>query len=139
MWTDRRDPERRGSAVYKAADKRAKRPRGEGSAGIRSPIAAQVDTCRTAVVWTVELTIYYGFGHSKYGEPWDKTSVIQLVGFFIMAIGTFTYYRVFDWPVAALYPPPEKPEPEVHYEPLADDDARNPLPMTARRDDSRDV
>lgn len=100
-----------------------------------------VDTCRTAVVWTVELTIYYGFGHSKYGEPWDKTSVLQLVGFAIMAVGTFTYYRVFDWPVAALYPPADKPEPEVLYEPLADgeNDARNPLPMTARRDDARDV
>jgi len=91
-----------------------------------------VDTCRTAVVWAVELSIYYGFGHSKYGEPWDRTSVLQLVGFFIMAIGTFTYYRVFDWPLEGLYPAEVKDEPEVRYAPLAEEEVRTPLPLTAR-------
>ena len=64
-----------------------------------------VDACRTIVVWSVNLSIYYassGGGDecvASSGENWHGTwSTVQLAGFAVMLTGTFTYYRVIELP-----------------------------------------
>ena len=64
-----------------------------------------VDACRTVVVWTISVSLYYGSSNggqpcsTNYGESWHGVwSAVQLVGFLIMMLGTFTYYQVVRLP-----------------------------------------
>ena len=56
-----------------------------------------VDACRTIVVWSIDLLMFRLT--SQYGEPWKPgSSPIQLCGFAVMVLGTFTYYQVDGHP-----------------------------------------
>lgn len=56
-----------------------------------------VDCSRTIVVWSFELFLYYGVSKS-YGQPWTKYSYLQVIGFVLLASGTFVYNRVLKLP-----------------------------------------
>ena len=69
-----------------------------------------VDACRTIVVWTTNLAIFYASSHggkdcvAQSGENWHGLwSTVQLIGFAVMLVGTFTYYRVIELP-CVTYP-----------------------------------
>jgi drug/metabolite transporter (DMT)-like permease len=51
-----------------------------------------VNTCRTVLVWSVDLTWFYKIpGGKAYGEQWDKYSLLELGGFVLLIVGTMTY------------------------------------------------
>jgi len=50
-----------------------------------------LDGFRTISVWTVSLLTYYIFPDSGFGEPWNESSYLQLVGFTLMIYGTLVY------------------------------------------------
>lgn len=49
-----------------------------------------VDTCRTIVVWLLQLVLFY-CGATQYGESWNKYSWLQAVGFVLLICGTLIY------------------------------------------------
>jgi drug/metabolite transporter (DMT)-like permease len=53
-----------------------------------------IDACRTVLVWSIDLTLYYTTdGH--YGEKWNPVgSWIQLAGFVVLIYGSCIYYKV---------------------------------------------
>ena len=52
-----------------------------------------IDACRTTIVWSVDLLIYYSTGMGRYGEKWvTEPSLVEMLGFVFMIIGTFVYY-----------------------------------------------
>ena len=68
-----------------------------------------IDACRTVLVWSVDLLLYYYT--NTYGEPWDpNSSGMQLIGFGIMICGTFTYYKVVRLPFCNYEPEEAKNE-----------------------------
>ena len=55
-----------------------------------------IDTCRTLVVWLVQLALWkYG---SDYGESLKPHSWLQLIGFVLVIIGTLCYNAVIKLP-----------------------------------------
>ena len=57
-----------------------------------------IDTCRTVIVWAVDVALYY-FIAPQYGEAWAGTaSFVQLAGFVVLIAGTFVYYKVIRLP-----------------------------------------
>ena len=54
-----------------------------------------IDACRTVLVWSIDLTLYYTTsGH--YGEQWNPIgSWIQLAGFIVLITGSVIYYKVW--------------------------------------------
>ena len=56
-----------------------------------------IDACRTIIVWSLDLVLFYTT--SQYGEKWNpESSYIQLIGFAVMIVGTFIYYKVVRLP-----------------------------------------
>ena len=55
-----------------------------------------IDACRTVLVWSIDLTLYYTTsGH--YGEQWNPIgSWIQLAGFIVLITGSVIYYKVWE-------------------------------------------
>lgn len=53
-----------------------------------------IDACRSIAVWGAMLVVFYA-SKSDYGEPWDKYSYFQIVGFGFLVLGTLLYNRVF--------------------------------------------
>jgi hypothetical protein len=49
-------------------------------------------------VWGVDLFIYYALKYHRYGEVWTKWSYLELGGFAVLLLGSFTYYSVLKWP-----------------------------------------
>ncbi|KAJ5074434.1 solute carrier family 35 member f6 [Anaeramoeba ignava] len=49
---------------------------------------------RMALVWIINIIIYYGFSYS-YGEKWNSSSWFQLIGFIILSIGLLIYQGAF--------------------------------------------
>lgn len=56
-----------------------------------------VDCMRTAVVWLVELGLYY-FVSTNYGNAWTSTAWLQLVGFALLLLGTLIYNSILTVP-----------------------------------------
>jgi len=52
---------------------------------------AVLDNFRPVSIWAVQLTLYYGVTHGRYGEPWDIGSDLQLVGLIVLVFGTAVY------------------------------------------------
>jgi hypothetical protein len=53
-----------------------------------------IDACRTVLVWSIDLALFYGTS-GKYGEQWDPVgSWIQLAGFIVLIYGSCLYYKV---------------------------------------------
>jgi len=50
-----------------------------------------IETLRTLCVWVADLLIYYVFSNGTLGEAWTKYSVIQLLGFALLIVGTLVY------------------------------------------------
>jgi len=81
-----------------------------------------VDALRTALVWAVELGIFYATQKTGcspegrengecFGTPWGKYSPLQLVGFAVLIVGTLMYKGLIKVP--GLYYPPPGEEPKV--------------------------
>jgi len=62
-----------------------------------------IDACRTTLVWSTDLVLFYASYRHQYGERWGPDSWVQLVGFLTMVAGTFVYYNVVRLPWARLY------------------------------------
>jgi len=56
-----------------------------------------VDSCRTFVVWGVNLLIYYCISE-QYGSSWQTHSWLTLVGFAVLISGTLLYNEVLPVP-----------------------------------------
>eukprot|EP01095_Lingulamoeba_sp_RSL-Kostka_P017574 TRINITY_DN9236_c0_g1_i1.p1 TRINITY_DN9236_c0_g1~~TRINITY_DN9236_c0_g1_i1.p1 ORF type:complete len:436 (+),score=93.05 TRINITY_DN9236_c0_g1_i1:37-1308(+) len=69
-----------------------------------------IDTCRTVVVWGVQVFVYYVISES-YGQRWDVWSWLQLAGFFFLVLGTFIYNGILKIP-KLFYPTKEDQEKE---------------------------
>ena len=81
-----------------------------------------IDACRTVLVWSVDLLLYYFT--SEYGEPWDPSSSgMQLAGFAIMICGTFTYYKVVRLPFCN-YEPEENNKAQEEVQRMRESDER---------------
>jgi drug/metabolite transporter (DMT)-like permease len=70
-----------------------------------------VDASRTILVWVVDIIIFYFSSNKEYGESWTKHSYVQLIGFFILIVGTLIYNAVIKIP-GLKYEPKEVPKPE---------------------------
>eukprot|EP00401_Gymnodinium_catenatum_P039886 CAMPEP_0117566312 /NCGR_PEP_ID=MMETSP0784-20121206/57028_1 /TAXON_ID=39447 /ORGANISM="" /LENGTH=431 /DNA_ID=CAMNT_0005364151 /DNA_START=70 /DNA_END=1365 /DNA_ORIENTATION=- len=57
-----------------------------------------VDSCRTIVVWLVNIVLYY-FVSPQYGAAWKAHTWLTVVGFMVLVVGTLLYNEVL--------PPPE--------------------------------
>ena len=53
-----------------------------------------IDSLRALVVWGTQLVIFYASGSTAYGLAWTSYSWIQLVGFFLLVLGTLMYNEV---------------------------------------------
>mmetsp|Transcript_83655 Transcript_83655/g.174978 ORF Transcript_83655/g.174978 Transcript_83655/m.174978 type:complete len:414 (-) Transcript_83655:322-1563(-) len=62
-----------------------------------------VDSCRTVVVWAVNLIIFYGFSET-YGSPWKPHSWLTAVGFLVLIFGTLMYNEVLPMPKCLQLP-----------------------------------
>jgi len=60
-----------------------------------------VDSCRTFVVWGMNLFIYY-FVSKDFGSAWMPHSWLTLIGFCILVLGTLLYNGVLPVPAALL-------------------------------------
>ena len=78
-----------------------------------------IDACRTTLVWSTDLILFYASYKHQYGERWGPDSWVQLVGFLTMVAGTFIYYNVVRVPCARLYDDAAKEE--------EDEEAKQPL------------
>jgi drug/metabolite transporter (DMT)-like permease len=56
-----------------------------------------VDSCRTVVVWVVNLMLHY-LVDEKLGSAWQPHTWLQLVGFVILVFGTLLYNEVLTPP-----------------------------------------
>mmetsp|Transcript_78447 Transcript_78447/g.204494 ORF Transcript_78447/g.204494 Transcript_78447/m.204494 type:complete len:217 (+) Transcript_78447:97-747(+) len=56
-----------------------------------------VDSCRTFVVWAVDLLLYYAVS-KEFGSAWLPHSWITVIGFCILVLGTFLYNEVVPVP-----------------------------------------
>jgi len=56
-----------------------------------------IDAIRTVCVWAISLILYYATNHD-FGEPWETSSYIQLLGFAFLILGAFVYNAVFKIP-----------------------------------------
>lgn len=57
-----------------------------------------------AVVWGVELILYYGSGH-VYGDPWTNYSFMQIGGFALILVSTLMYDATWKFPRIFNYAP----------------------------------
>jgi len=64
-----------------------------------------LEACRTLCIWIVQLFIHYVVKWEGKGEKWDDWSFLQLGGFCIMLLGTFTYSKLLKWPFLHYNPP----------------------------------
>lgn len=65
-----------------------------------------VDTLRTIGVWVIDVIVYYTVRNEAYGEKWEgKWSVVQLLGFGFLIVGTFTYYTILKYRCFNYTPP----------------------------------
>lgn len=75
-----------------------------------------VDALRTAVVWSVELSVFYSLRSSScsphgqengecFGVEWGVHSYLQLIGFTVLLFGTLMYNAIIKLP-GLYYPPP---------------------------------
>jgi hypothetical protein len=60
-----------------------------------------VDSCRTFVVWGMNLFIYY-FISQDFGAPWTANSWLTLIGFCVLVFGTLLYNGVLPVPACLL-------------------------------------
>lgn len=65
-----------------------------------------VDSCRTIVVWAVNLILYYA-GFEQYGTPWTDHTWLTVVGFLVLVLGTLLYNEVLPPPPCLTQPMPE--------------------------------
>jgi len=68
-----------------------------------------IDSCRTIVVWIVNLIMYY-FISKKYGTPWKDHSWLMAVGFACLVIGTLLYNEVLPAPAVLRREDPDQDE-----------------------------
>ncbi|CAL6006840.1 EamA-like_transporter family protein [Hexamita inflata] len=62
------------------------------------------EAVRTAVIWIVDLMIYYWFAkHSVYGEAWNTYSWIQLAGFILLIFASQSYNGYAKYPMLFKY------------------------------------
>lgn len=61
-----------------------------------------VGSSATIVVWIISLGLYYG-GYQALGTPWSPHSGIQLIGFFLLVLGTVLYNAILQVP-GLIYP-----------------------------------
>jgi len=52
-----------------------------------------LETLRTLFAWVIDLMLFYIFTNGSLGEPWDRGSWVQLLGFTILVTGTVVYNR----------------------------------------------
>merc|ERR1719361_1403734 len=64
-----------------------------------------LEACRTLCIWLVQLFIHYVVKWEGKGEKWDDWSFLQLTGFCVMLLGTFTYSKLLKWPFLHYDPP----------------------------------
>eukprot|EP00931_Biecheleriopsis_adriatica_P030883 TRINITY_DN18149_c0_g1_i2.p1 TRINITY_DN18149_c0_g1~~TRINITY_DN18149_c0_g1_i2.p1 ORF type:complete len:437 (+),score=73.64 TRINITY_DN18149_c0_g1_i2:66-1376(+) len=62
-----------------------------------------VDSCRTVVVWTLNLFIYY-FISEQFGTPWQAHAWLTLIGFAVLVFGTLLYNEVLPAPASLRLP-----------------------------------
>lgn len=65
---------------------------------------AVVTVLTVAVVWGVELCLYYGTG-GKYGDPWTVYSLMQIAGFVLIFVSTIMYDATWKIPKLFDYTP----------------------------------
>ncbi len=53
-----------------------------------------IDSLRALVVWAVQLGMFYGFDSTTYGVAWTANSLLQLLGFLLLVLGTLVYNEV---------------------------------------------
>merc|ERR1719469_655748 len=56
-----------------------------------------LEASRTAVVWTIDLTIHAYMPESSFGETWNNWSWVQLAGFALLVTGQATYGELLTW------------------------------------------
>jgi len=56
-----------------------------------------LDAMRTSFVWLINLFIFYAVSN-KYGESWNHYSWLQVIGFFVLILGTAIYNKLFYVP-----------------------------------------
>lgn len=56
-----------------------------------------VGSSATMVVWLISLCLYYG-GNEAWGTPWSPHSWIQVIGFFLLFLGTVLYNAILKLP-----------------------------------------
>lgn len=83
-----------------------------------------VDSCRTALVWVVDLFVYYVISEN-YGAPWGQHSYLELMGFICVICGTVMYHGILKIP--GLYYPPKARDIIVVVEEEMVEDGRKPL------------
>ncbi|KAH3767125.1 solute carrier family 35 member F6 [Pelomyxa schiedti] len=57
-----------------------------------------IDACRTIIVWTVDLFIWYVIDAPQYGEEWTIYSWVQVAGFLLLIGGTILYNGIIHIP-----------------------------------------
>lgn len=68
-----------------------------------------LEASRTAVIWVIDLFVFYFYPGSGFGEAWSNpSSSIQLVGFIVLVIGQATYSEIITWGMKTKI---EKPAP----------------------------
>jgi drug/metabolite transporter (DMT)-like permease len=72
---------------------------------LSSVVRCLVDSCRTFVVWGLNLFIYY-FVSDQYGSSLTRHSWLQLLGFMLLVFGTLMYNEVLPMPKCLTRPPP---------------------------------
>merc|ERR1712151_200101 len=65
-----------------------------------------LEATRTLVIWLFCLCWHLYDPASPFGETWTDWSFLQLVGFFVLAVGQATYGQKILWP-CMFYPEPE--------------------------------
>ena len=87
------------------------------------------EAVRTAVIWVVDLMIYYWFApNSVYGESWNTYSWIQLAGFLLLIYSSQCYNAYTKYPFLKYKFDDEKKPSAAEKEPLLDgkeDDAES--------------
>ncbi|OQR99239.1 Drug/Metabolite Transporter (DMT) Superfamily [Achlya hypogyna] len=69
-------------------------------------VRSMVEIGRTLGVWGWGLVVYYlvnWTGPSSPGEPLTAWSIVEIVGFLLLALATLTYKQVLHFPCLALY------------------------------------
>jgi len=59
---------------------------------------AILDNFRPISIWAVQIVLYYYVTDGQHGEPWGEGSFLQLIGLFVMLLGTAVYNGSFELP-----------------------------------------